>query len=108
MWAIWQWILQPNPPSPARCGRLSLLPAAADTVENGPLRAARRERTPASCGIRYYDTVLVVAARKCAKSPAGGNDFVATMTHPEAEYLYGITLPAWPVCSPGCIWKNTA
>jgi acetyl-CoA C-acetyltransferase len=35
-------------------------------------------------------------------------DFVATLTHPMAEYIYGVTLPSLPVCLPVFTWKNTA
>jgi acetyl-CoA C-acetyltransferase len=42
----------------------------------------------------YYDYVLVVGGEKMREVTGWrATDFVATMTHPQAEYPYGITLP---------------
>ena len=42
----------------------------------------------------YYDTVLVAGGEKMREVTGWrATDFVATMTHPQAEYPYGITLP---------------
>ncbi len=75
--------------------RLSLLPAAADTVENGPASggsAVKNGLLAVASG--YYDTVLVVGGEKMREVTGWrATDFVATLTHPEAEYIYGITLP---------------
>ena len=75
--------------------RLNLLPAAADTVENGPASggsAVKNGLLAVASG--YYDTVLVVGGEKMREVTGWrATDFVATMTHPEAEYPYGITLP---------------
>jgi acetyl-CoA C-acetyltransferase len=75
--------------------RLSLLPAAADTVENGPASggsAVKNGLLAVASG--YYDTVLVVGGEKMREVTGWrATDFVATMTHPLAEYPYGITLP---------------
>src|SRR5512141_3252269 len=75
--------------------RLSLLPAAADTVENGPASggsAVKNGLLAVASG--YYDYVLVVGGEKTREITGGrATDFVATMTHPQAEYPYGITLP---------------
>ncbi len=75
--------------------RLSLLPAAADTVENGPASggsAVKNGLLAVASG--YYDTVLVVGGEKMREITGWrATDFVATMTHPQAEYPYGITLP---------------
>lgn len=75
--------------------RLSLLPAAADTVENGPASggsAVKNGLLAVASG--YYDTVLVVGGEKMREVTGWrGTDFVATMTHPTAEYVYGVTLP---------------
>lgn len=75
--------------------RLSLLPAAADTVENGPASggsAVKNGLLAVASG--YYDTVLVVGGEKMREVTGWrATDFVATMTHPTAEYPYGITLP---------------
>ena len=75
--------------------RLSLLPAAADAVENGPASggsAVKNGLLAVASG--YYDTVLVVGGEKMREVTGWrATDFVATMTHPQAEYPYGITLP---------------
>ena len=75
--------------------RLSLLPAAADTVENGPASggsAIKNGLLAVASG--YYDTVLVVGGEKMREVTGWrATNFVATMTHPTAEYPYGITLP---------------
>jgi acetyl-CoA C-acetyltransferase len=75
--------------------RLSLLPAAADVVENGPASggsAVKNGLLAVASG--YYDFVLVVGGEKMREVTGWrATDFVATMTHPQAEYPYGITLP---------------
>ena len=75
--------------------RLSLLPAAADVVENGPASggsAVKNGLLAVASG--YYDYVLVAGGEKMREITGWrATDFVATMTHPEVEYPYGITLP---------------
>jgi acetyl-CoA C-acetyltransferase len=75
--------------------RLNLLPAAAETIENGPASggsAVKNGLLAVASG--YYDFVLVVGGEKMREVTGWrATDFVATMTHPEAEYPYGITLP---------------
>ena len=75
--------------------RLSLQPAAAESVENGPASggsAIKNGLLAVASG--YYDLVLVVGGEKMRDvSGWRATDFVASMTHPTAEYIYGITLP---------------
>ena len=75
--------------------RLNLLPAAADTIENGPASGASAIKNGLlAVASGYYDTVLVVGGEKMREVTGWrATDFVATMTHPQAEYPYGITLP---------------
>lgn len=75
--------------------RLSLLPAAADAIENGPASGASAVKNGLlAVASGYYDTVLVVGGEKMREVTGWrATDFVATMTHPQAEYIYGITLP---------------
>ena len=75
--------------------RLSLLPAAAETIENGPASGASAIKTGLlAVASGYYDIVLVVGGEKMREVTGWrATDFVATMTHPQAEYPYGITLP---------------
>ena len=76
--------------------RLNLMPAAADRVENGPASggsAIKNGLLAVASG--YYDVVLVVGGEKMREviGPRA-TDIVASMTHPYAEYIYGVTLPA--------------
>ena len=76
--------------------RLNLMPAAADRVENGPASggsAIKNGLLAVASG--YYDVVLVVGGEKMREviGPRA-TDIVASMTHPTAEYIYGVTLPA--------------
>ncbi len=75
--------------------RLNLLPAAAETIENGPASggsAVKNGLLAVASG--YYDSVLVVGGEKMREVTGWrATDFVATMTHPLVEYPYGITLP---------------
>ena len=76
--------------------RLSLMPAAADRIENGPASggsAIKNGYLAVASG--YHDIVLVVGGEKMREviGPKA-TDIVACMTHPEAEYIYGVTLPA--------------
>lgn len=76
--------------------RLSLMPAAADRIENGPASggsAIKNGYLAVASG--YNDIVLVVGGEKMREviGPKA-TDIVACMTHPEAEYIYGVTLPA--------------
>jgi acetyl-CoA C-acetyltransferase len=75
--------------------RLSLLPAAADTIENGPASGASAIKNGLlAVASGYYDYVLVVGGEKMREVTGWrATDFVATLTHPQVEYPYGITLP---------------
>ena len=75
--------------------RLSLLPAAADAVENGPASGASAIKNGLlAVASGYYEAVLVAGGEKMREVVGWkATDFVATMTHPEVEYPYGITLP---------------
>lgn len=74
--------------------RLSLLPAAAEMIENGPASGASAVK---ACFLAiasgYYDTALAIGGEKMhGFSAARINDFIASMTHPRAEYPYGMTM----------------
>ncbi len=75
--------------------RLSLLPAAAETIENGPASGASAVKNGLlAIASGYYDTVLVVGGEKMHEVVSRcTTDFVSTMTHPQAEYPYGVTMP---------------
>lgn len=76
--------------------RINLLPAAADTVENGPASGGSALKNGVlAVASGYFDLVLVVGGEKMREviGPRA-TDIVATMTHPSAEYIYGTTLPS--------------
>jgi acetyl-CoA C-acetyltransferase len=77
--------------------RLDLEPAMAELVENGPASGASAVKcafAAIACGMA--EVVLVVGG-ELMRTVTGwqGTDFVATLLHPEAEYNYGLTLPAF-------------
>lgn len=77
--------------------RIFLEPAMAETVENGPASGA----SAVKCGYMAIasgmaDVVLVAGGERMREViPWKATDFVATLTHPDAEYAYGVTLPAF-------------
>lgn len=75
---------------------ISLLPASAETIENGPASGASAIKNGVfAVASGYCDLVLVVGAEKMRNVTGWrATDFVATLTHPLAEYIYGVTLPA--------------
>lgn len=76
--------------------RLSLFPAAADRIENGPASGGSAIKNGfLAIASGYCDVVLVVGGEKMREviGPRA-TDIVACMTHPQAEYIYGVTLPA--------------
>ncbi|MDR1014535.1 MAG: hypothetical protein LBL86_06095 [Coriobacteriales bacterium] len=76
---------------------LNLRPAMAETIENGPASGASAVKIAyMAIASGLVDTVLVVGAEQMrVLSGWESTDFVATMLHPEAEYPYGLTLPAF-------------
>jgi acetyl-CoA C-acetyltransferase len=76
--------------------RLNLLPAPADTVENGPASGASAIKNAfLAIASGLYDLVLVAGGEKMrAVTGWEATDFVASMTHRQGEYIYGVTLPA--------------
>jgi acetyl-CoA C-acetyltransferase len=76
---------------------LNLRPAMAETIENGPASGASAIKLGyMAIASGMCDSVLVVGGEMMrVVSGWEGTDFVATMLHPEAEYKYGLTLPAF-------------
>lgn len=76
---------------------LNLRPAMAETIENGPASGASAVKLGyMAIASGMCDAVLVVGGEMMRViSGWEGTDFVATMLHPEAEYNYGLTLPAF-------------
>ena len=75
---------------------LSLAPAGADAIENGPASGASALRTGfLAVASGMHDAVLVTGAERMREvNNLEATDFVATLTHPLAEYVYGVTLPS--------------
>jgi acetyl-CoA C-acetyltransferase len=74
---------------------LSLTPAGAARIENGPASGASAIKDGfMAVASGMHDTVLVAGAERMREVNAlDATDFVATLTHPMAEYIYGVTLP---------------
>jgi acetyl-CoA C-acetyltransferase len=75
---------------------LSLTPAGAETIENGPASGASAIKQGfLAIASGMYDVVLVTGAERMREvNNLDATDFIATLTHPLAEYVYGVTLPA--------------
>lgn len=75
---------------------LSLTPAGAEAIENGPASGAsaiKQGFMAVASGL--HDVVLVTGAERMREvNNLEATDFVATLTHPIAEYIYGTTLPS--------------
>lgn len=75
---------------------MSLTPAGAETIENGPASGASAIKQGfLAVASGMHDVVMVVGAERMREvNNLDATDFVATLTHPHAEYIYGVTLPA--------------
>ncbi len=75
---------------------LSLTPAGAEVIENGPASGASAIKTGLmAVASGLHDVVLVTGAERMREvNNLEATEFVATLTHPLAEYIYGVTLPS--------------
>jgi len=75
---------------------LSMFPVGAETIENGPASGASAIKTAAmAIGSGMFETVLVTGAERMNEVNAlDATDFVASLSHPLAEAIYGVTLPS--------------
>jgi len=75
---------------------LNLTPAGAEIIENGPASGAsaiKQGFLAVASGL--HDVVMVTGAERMREvNNLEATDFIATLTHPLAEYIYGVTLPA--------------
>jgi acetyl-CoA C-acetyltransferase len=75
---------------------LSLTPAGAEAIENGPASGAsaiKQGFMAVASGMN--DIVMVIGAERMREvNNLDATDFVATLSHPLAEYIYGVTLPS--------------
>ena len=76
--------------------RLALYPATAETVENGPASGASGFKVGVQAIASGMADVVLVTGVEMMRAVNGleGTDFVASLSHPEAEYIYGVTLPS--------------
>ncbi|HUV08746.1 MAG TPA: acetyl-CoA acetyltransferase [Spirochaetia bacterium] len=77
--------------------RIDLEPAGAELVENGPASGASAVKAGFMAIASGMADVVMVTGGELMRTVTGwtGTDFVATLLHPEAEYNYGLTLPAF-------------
>jgi acetyl-CoA C-acetyltransferase len=75
---------------------LSLTPAGAESIENGPASGASAIKQGfLAVASGMHDVVLVTGAERMREvNNLDATDFIATLTHPLSEYIYGVTLPA--------------
>lgn len=80
----------------ALADELSLLPVPADRIENGPASGASAvKQAVLAVGSEVYDLALVVGGEKMRHAPSNEvAELLASMTHPTAEYVQGVTLPS--------------
>ena len=76
--------------------RLSLFPAAADRIENGPASGGSAVKNGLLAVASGYSDIVLAAGGEKMREVIGprATDIVACMTHPQSEYIYGVTLPA--------------
>lgn len=77
--------------------RINIEPAMAELVENGPASGASAVKVGYMAIASGMADVVMVTAGELMRNVTGweATDFVASLLHPEAEYKYGLTLPAY-------------
>ncbi len=77
--------------------RLGLEPVMAELVENGPASGASAVKVGLMAIASGMAEVVLVTGGELMRAVTGwiGTDAVATLLHPQAEYDYGLTLPAF-------------
>ncbi len=76
--------------------QLALYPAMAEAVENGPASGASAFKVGCQAIVSGMADVVLVTGVERMRVVNGleGTDFVASLSQPEAEYIYGVTLPS--------------
>lgn len=76
--------------------QLALYPAMAESVENGPASGASAFKVGVQAiASGMADVVLVTGVERMrVVNGLEGTDFVASLSQPEVEYIYGVTLPS--------------
>jgi acetyl-CoA C-acetyltransferase len=77
--------------------RMDMEPAMAELIENGPASGASAVKMGYMAIASGMVDVVMVTGGELMRTVTGweGTDFVASLLHPEAEYNYGLTLPAF-------------
>ena len=77
--------------------RMDMEPAMAELIENGPASGASAIKMGYMAIASGLVDVVMVTGGELMRTVTGweGTDFVASLLHPEAEYNYGLTLPAY-------------
>lgn len=77
--------------------RIDMEPAMAELVENGPASGASALKVGYMAIASGMTDVVMVTGGELMRAVTGwkGTDFVATLLHPDAEYKYGLSLPAF-------------
>ncbi len=77
--------------------RIDLEPAMAELVENGPASGSSALKCAFMAIASGMVDVVMVTGGELMRTVTGwkGTDFVASLLHPEVEYNYGLTLPAF-------------
>jgi len=77
--------------------RMFMEPAMAELIENGPASGASAVKMGYIAIASGFVDVVMVTGGELMRAVTGweGTDFVASLLHPEAEYNYGLTLPAY-------------
>lgn len=77
--------------------RMDMEPAMAELIENGPASGASAVKIGYMAIASGLCDVVMVTGGELMRAVSGweGTDFVASLLHPEAEYNYGLTLPAY-------------
>ena len=90
------WVNHQTALGSAVADSLSLLPAGAAAIENGPASGAAAIKAGFQAVASGMDDVVLVAGveRMREVNNLEATDFVATLTHPLTEYIYGVTLPS--------------
>ncbi len=77
--------------------RMDMEPAMAELIENGPASGASAVKMGYMAIASGLVDVVMVTGGELMRTVTGweGTDFVASLLHSEAEYNYGLTLPAY-------------
>jgi len=81
----------------ALVSRIAMEPTPAELIENGPASGASAVKLGYMAVKSGMADLVMVTGGELMRAVTGwkGTDFVATLLHPDVEYRYGLTLPAF-------------